>query len=92
MDVSLGVVLNIGGLSMTSVYSAGEYHLPERNMRYPYKIVDYPWPLCGLVSPGCLPAWSDEDVDCDKCRRLSEWRDAHHPVEQLSLFDTLEDS
>ena len=69
-----------------SVSSAGEYHLPERYMRYPYDIVDYPWPLCGLISPDSPPKWSGEEVTCEKCVRLLKWREDHHPTEQLSLF------
>ena len=75
-----------------SVSSAGEYHLPERHIRYPYAIVDYPWPLCGLIVAENPPSWSEEEVTCEKCIRLSKWRESNHPVEQLSLFSTLEDS
>ena len=45
-------------------------HLPVKDCRYPFDVIDYPWPLCGITGEDATYKFVNDENECEKCKRV----------------------
>ena len=63
----------------------GGVHLPVRNYKYPFDIIDYPYPLCGMTGSDASYKFVTSDADCDQCARKAEYIKKKKKGKQISF-------
>lgn len=54
-------------------YDIETIHLPCVDDKYPYELIDPPYPLCGLTGIDAMYGWTYQGANCEICRRVENY-------------------